>query len=111
MAEEAASRSFSIEPDQNFTALAARAAIESAKHDFDAALASAEEALGVNPYDVGSLAIRIDTLTELGRYDDQLRALRIADRCIILDDGEVVFRGDPKTVLADETIRRDYLAV
>ena len=80
MAEEAASRSFSIEPDENFTALAARAAIESAKHDFDAALASAEEALGVNPYDVGSLAIRIDTLTELGRYDDQLRALRIADR-------------------------------
>jgi branched-chain amino acid transport system ATP-binding protein len=40
-----------------------------------------------------------------------IAALRIADRCIILDDGEVVFRGDPKTVLADETIRRDYLAV
>jgi branched-chain amino acid transport system ATP-binding protein len=40
-----------------------------------------------------------------------IAALRIADRCIILDDGEVVFRGDPKTVLADEAIRRSYLAV
>ena len=79
-ADEAASRSFSIEPDENFIALAARAAIESARHDFDEALASAEEALAINPFDVGSLAIRVDTLTELGRYDDQLRALRTADR-------------------------------
>lgn len=79
-ADDAASRSFDIEPDENFIALAARAAIESAKHDFTKALASADEALAINPFDVGSLAIRVDTLTELGRYADQMRALEIADR-------------------------------
>ncbi|WP_231263368.1 tetratricopeptide repeat protein [Nocardioides alpinus] len=79
-ADEAASRSFTIEPDENFIALAARAAIESARHNFVEALASAEEALAINAFDVGSLAIRVDTLTELGRYDDQLQALRTADR-------------------------------
>ena len=79
-ADDAAARSFSIEPDENFIALAARAAIESARHDFAQALASADEALAINPFDVGSLAIRVDTLTELGRYRDQMRALEIADR-------------------------------
>ena len=79
-ADEAAARSFSIEPDDNFTALAARAAIDAARHDFSGALASAQEALAINPRDLGALAIRVDALNELGSYDDQLRALRIADR-------------------------------
>lgn len=79
-ADEAAARSFSIEPDENFPALAAQAAIASARHDFSEALSSADEALAINPRDLGALAIRIDALNELGRYDEQLKALRNADR-------------------------------
>ena len=79
-ADQAAARSFSIEPDDNFTALAARAAISAARHDFADALDSADEALAINPRDLGALAIRVDALNELGRYDAQLRALRTADR-------------------------------
>ncbi len=79
-ADEAAARSFDVEPDDNFTALAARAAISAARHDFGDALASADEALAINPRDVGALAIRVDALNELGRYDEQMRALRTADR-------------------------------
>ncbi len=80
LADEAAARSFDLEPDENFTALAARAAISAARHDFTDALASADDALAINPRDLGALAIRVDALNELGRYDDQLAALRRADR-------------------------------
>lgn len=79
-ADEAAARSFEVEPDDNFAALAARAAISSARHDFADALASADEALAINPRDLGALAIRVDALNELGRYDEQMKALRTADR-------------------------------
>lgn len=79
-ADEAAARSFEVEPDENFPALAARGAINAARHDFSGALANAESALAINPRDLGALAIRIDALNELGRYDDQLKALRTADR-------------------------------
>ena len=79
-ADEAVARSFEVEPDDNFTALAARAAIAAARHDFADALASAEEALAINPRDLGALAVRVDALNELGRYDEQLEALRTADR-------------------------------
>ena len=79
-ADEAAARSFEVEPDENFPALAARGAINAARHDFSDALANAEAALAINPRDLGALAIRIDALNELGQYDDQLKALRTADR-------------------------------
>ena len=79
-ADEAVARSFDLEPDENFTALAASAAIQGARHDFSGALESAEQALAINPRDLGALAVRVDALNELGRYDEQLRALRVADR-------------------------------
>ena len=79
-ADEAAARSFEVEPDENFTALAAQAAISAARHDFSDALSSADQALAINPRDLGALAIRVDVLNELGRYDDQMQALRTADR-------------------------------
>lgn len=79
-ADAAEARSFDIEPHDNFAALAARAAILSARHRFSDALTSADEALAINPRDLGALAIRVDALTELGRYDDQMDALRTADR-------------------------------
>ena len=40
-----------------------------------------------------------------------IAALRIADRCAILDDGAIVFTGKPDEVLANEEIRREYLAL
>ncbi|MCW2835162.1 MAG: Tetratricopeptide repeat-containing protein [Nocardioides sp.] len=79
-ADEAAARSLSIEPDENFPALGARGAIAAARHDFAAALADADRALAINPRDLTALAVRIDALTELGRYTEQLRAVRAADR-------------------------------
>ncbi len=78
-ADEAAARSFEVEPDENFPALAAQAAISAARHDFSDALSSADQALAINPRDLGALAIRVDALNELGRYADQMKALRIAD--------------------------------
>lgn len=79
-AEESAARSLQIQPEQNFTALTAQAALAAARHDFSAALTKARGALEVNPYDEYALAVRVDALTELGRYGEQLRALDIADR-------------------------------
>ena len=38
-------------------------------------------------------------------------ALRLADRAVILDTGEVAFTGLAKDVLADEALRREYLAI
>lgn len=79
-AERAVERSLEVRPDDNAAALAASAALDAARHHFDAALASATRALAVDPYDAGALAVRVDALTELGRYDEQLQALRTADR-------------------------------
>ncbi len=79
-ADEAIARSFALRPDDNSSALAARAALEAARHDFSGALADADAALAVDPLQSGALAVRIDALTELGRYDEQLTALRVADR-------------------------------
>ncbi|KRF03480.1 hypothetical protein ASG88_21995 [Nocardioides sp. Soil777] len=79
-ADEAAARSFEVAPDDNFAALAARAAISSARHDFSDALARADEALDINPRDLGALAVRVDALNELGQYEEQMKALRTADR-------------------------------
>jgi len=38
-------------------------------------------------------------------------ALKLADRAVILDSGEVVFDGDAQTVLNDEALRHQYLAI
>lgn len=79
-AEAAIARSIDLLPQGNAAALAARAALLAARHDFTGALRDAQTALRTNPYDATALAVRVDALTELGRYDDQLRALAQADR-------------------------------
>lgn len=79
-AEAAVERSLSLAPQDNAAALAARAALLAARHDFSAALRDAQAALRTNPYEATALAVRVDALTELGRYDEQLRALAQADR-------------------------------
>ena len=38
-------------------------------------------------------------------------ALRLADRAVILDTGEVAFSGSASAVLEDEELRREYLAI
>jgi tetratricopeptide (TPR) repeat protein len=67
------------QPDDNTAAYAAVAALAAARHHFSAALGAARHALAIDPYQAGALSVRVDALTELGRYPAQLRALRAAD--------------------------------
>ncbi len=66
-------------PPDNDQALAGRAALAAARHDFAAALAFADAALRHNPYSERALCSRIDALVELGRYAEAARAARTAD--------------------------------
>lgn len=79
-AEAAVAESLQLVPEANSAALASSAALAAARHDFGAALADADAALAVSPRDSRALAVRVDALTELGRYREQMRALRQADR-------------------------------
>jgi len=38
-------------------------------------------------------------------------ALAVADRCYIIDQGEIKFEGTPEQVRSDEELRRRYLHV
>ncbi|MFF3325085.1 tetratricopeptide repeat protein [Streptomyces sp. NPDC002889] len=80
-AEKSFERSLKLRPaDENDAALAGRAALAAARHDFGTALVQADRALRVNPYSERALASRVDALVELGRYDEAQRAVRLADR-------------------------------
>lgn len=78
-AERALTRSLELAPDYD-QALAGRAALAAARHDFDSALEYADRALRQNPYSERALATRIDALVELGRYADASKAADLADR-------------------------------
>ncbi|MFI1710082.1 tetratricopeptide repeat protein [Streptomyces griseoruber] len=78
-AEQALKRSLSLKKD-NDAALAGRAALAAARHDFAGALKYADKALKQNPYSERALCSRIDALVELGRYDDAERAANLADQ-------------------------------
>ncbi|MFF4834281.1 tetratricopeptide repeat protein [Streptomyces sp. NPDC001315] len=77
-AEQALKRSLDLAPD-NDPALAGRAALAAARHDFKDALKYADQALKQNPYSERALCSRIDALVELGRYDDAQKAADTAD--------------------------------
>nr|WP_276147162.1 hypothetical protein [Streptomyces sporangiiformans] len=77
-AQRALDRSLKLRPD-NDPALAGRAALAAARHDFRGALRYSDEALEQNPYSERALASRIDALVELGRYDEALKASDQAD--------------------------------
>ncbi|MEU0247592.1 tetratricopeptide repeat protein [Streptomyces sp. NPDC006235] len=77
-AERALKRSLQLDPG-NDQALAGRAALAAARHDFTGALADADRALKQNPYNERALCTRIDALVELGRYEDAAEAARTAD--------------------------------
>ena len=57
--------------DAEDLALSGKAALAAARHDFSGALRFAEAALRLDAYQATALAIRVDALTELGRYADQ----------------------------------------
>jgi tetratricopeptide (TPR) repeat protein len=77
-AQEAFDRSLRLRPDYD-PALAGRAALAAARHDFAGALKYADLALRQNPYSERALSSRIDALVELGRYDDASEAADLAD--------------------------------
>ncbi|MGW3953856.1 tetratricopeptide repeat protein [Streptomyces sp. NPDC004752] len=77
-ADQALRRSLQLVPD-NDQALAGRAALAAARHDFTGALRHADRALARNPYSERALCSRIDALVELGRYDEAARAADTAD--------------------------------
>ncbi|MGV9992407.1 tetratricopeptide repeat protein [Streptomyces sp. NPDC003374] len=77
-AEKAFARSLRLAPG-NDQALAGRAALAAARHEFTDALAFADRALKHNPYNERALSSRIDALVELGRYDEAARAADTAD--------------------------------
>ncbi|MDX3075046.1 tetratricopeptide repeat protein [Streptomyces sp. NPDC088354] len=78
-AAAALARSLRITPDGNDAALAGQAALAAARHDFGTALSAADRALRTNPYNERALAVRVDALVELGRYDAARTAAEHAD--------------------------------
>lgn len=79
-ADAAIDRSLELQPRDNVAALANGAAISASHHDFVAALEHADAALAIAPYDPIALGVRVDALTQLGRFRQQLAAVRTADR-------------------------------
>ncbi|MGV4984887.1 tetratricopeptide repeat protein [Streptomyces sp. NRAIS4] len=77
-AERALKRSLALAPDSD-QALAGRAALAAARHDFKDALTYADAALRQNPYSERALSSRIDALVELGRYGEASKAAETAD--------------------------------
>ncbi|MFE0253493.1 tetratricopeptide repeat protein [Streptomyces sp. NPDC059010] len=77
-ADQAFKRSLALRAD-NDQALAGRAALAAARHDFEDALKYADQALKVNPYSERALCSRVDALVELGRYADASKAADTAD--------------------------------
>lgn len=80
LADAAIAKSLEIQPEDNVAALANGAAISASHHQFGPALEQADAALAIAPYDPIALGIRIDALTQLGRFKQQLVAVRTADR-------------------------------
>ena len=57
------------------------------------------------------LEVREAGITTIIVEQNAVAALQISDRAIILDTGEVAFKGSAKEVLDDEALRHEYLAI
>ena len=55
--------------------------------------------------------IRSEGITAIIVEQNAVAALKLADRAVILDTGQVVYDGLAQTVLEDEQLRHDYLAI
>jgi len=73
-AEGALAESLRLRPAGNDLALSGQAALAAARHDFARAVELSDAALAVNAYSAGALAVQVDGLVELGRYE-QSRAV------------------------------------
>ncbi|NGO78480.1 tetratricopeptide repeat protein [Streptomyces sp. YC504] len=78
LAQRALARSLELRPGYD-AALAGRAALAAARHDFTGALRLVRETLAANPYNERALALHIDALVELGRYPAAWQAAQEAD--------------------------------
>ena len=75
-AQGAIDRSLEVQPEQNSTALTSLATLQAAQHEFEAAVATARQALAINDFDATAYGVLADALTELGRYDEAAEALQ-----------------------------------
>jgi branched-chain amino acid transport system ATP-binding protein len=57
------------------------------------------------------LEVRNSGITTIIVEQNAVAALKLSDRAVILDTGEVVFDGEAKVVLDDEDLRHRYLAI
>jgi len=57
------------------------------------------------------LEVKAEGITTILVEQNAVAALKLADRALILDTGEIVFRGSAEQVLNDEQLRHDYLAI
>ena len=57
------------------------------------------------------LEVREAGITTIIVEQNAVAALKISDRAIILDTGEVAFKGTAKEVLDNEALRHEYLAI
>jgi branched-chain amino acid transport system ATP-binding protein len=55
--------------------------------------------------------LKAEGLTIIVVEQNALAALKVADRAVILDDGQVVFTGTAAELLADPELRREHLAI
>lgn len=57
------------------------------------------------------MEVRSAGITTIIVEQNAVAALRLADKAIILDTGEVAFTGSAKDVLDNEKLRHEYLAI
>ncbi|WP_116084729.1 ABC transporter ATP-binding protein [Tropicimonas sp. IMCC34011] len=55
--------------------------------------------------------IKSQGITTIIVEQNAIRALKLADRAVILDTGQIVFDGSAEEVLKDEALRAEYLAI
>ncbi len=75
-AEGAFRRSLRESPVDNAAALTGQAALAAARHEFVTALRLARSALHINAFSSATMAVLVDALIELGRYDAAFTALQ-----------------------------------
>ncbi|MFI1522995.1 tetratricopeptide repeat protein [Kitasatospora cineracea] len=75
-AEEVLTRSLAADPAENFTAMAAMAALTAARHDFTAALDWSQKAVAINPDNSTLHGTLADAYTQLGRYPEAFDAVQ-----------------------------------
>lgn len=71
----------SLDNENRFTALAAKAGVQLSLHDFQAALVTAEKAISLNPYNAQIYGVLVDCHVELGQYQ---KAVAMADKMVAI---------------------------